>query len=214
MIKKMYFCVNIICQLFASIFIQDLFLEASCRERNMTSLDGSFSDAVVTVTFKRLQTYFVVNLVIPTVLLLGISSLTFFIPGEIGEKLSFGVTVTLSLCVNLTIFTDFIPMTSKTFPKLFTYILSSILLSCISLVLATVSVNFVKINNNSKDESQVAAFESTFTNMALKELTNRVCLNKTKKKITNRKFDIVIGFIYMLGVTMYSVIFFATMSHN
>ena len=180
----------------------------------MTSLDGSFSDAVVTVTFKRLQTYFVVNLVIPTVLLLGISSLTFFIPGEIGEKLSFGVTVTLSLCVNLTIFTDFIPMTSKTFPKLFTYILSSILLSCISLVLATVSVNFVKINNNSKDESQVAAFESPFTNMALKELTNRVCLNKTKKKITNRKFDIVIGFIYMLGVTMYSVIFFATMSHN
>ena len=110
----------------------------------------SFSDAVITVTFKRLPTYFVINLVIPTVLLLGISSLTFFIPGEIGEKLSYGVTVTLSLCVNLTIFTDFMPMTSKTFPRLFTYILSSIILSCMSMVLATISVNFVQLSKTAK----------------------------------------------------------------
>ena len=173
---------------------------------------GAFSAAVITLTFKRLETFFVINLIIPTVLLLGISSLTFFIPGEIGEKLSYGATVTLSLCVNLTIFTDFIPMTSKTFPKLFTFILSSIVLSCISMVLATFSVNFDEISRNSTDENKTAAFESQSSGMALNELAYRVCPDKTKKMTQLRKVDTVIGFIYLMGVTIYSVIFFISMS--
>ena len=80
------------------------------------------------------------------------------------------------------------------------------------MVLAAVSVNFVKINKNSNDENKTKAFEAPFTNMALNELANRASSNKIEEKMTLRKIDTIIGFIYLVGVTAYSVLFFISMS--
>ena len=96
----------------------------------MDSSDGihSCGRISVSVVYKRLSLFYVENLILPNALLLALSSLTFFIPGDNGEKISFGVTVTLALCVNLTLVTSFVPQTSTTFPRICTYFFLSIVL--------------------------------------------------------------------------------------
>ena len=91
--------------------------------------------------YKRLPGFYVRNLLLPNALLLSLSGLIFFLPCEGGERVGFGITVTLALCVNLVIVIEFIPETSKTIPEICDYFLVSIFLSGCSLLLAAVILN-------------------------------------------------------------------------
>ena len=51
------------------------------------------------------------------------------------------MTLTLALCVNLMIVTEFIPETSKTIPEVCNYFLCNIFLSSASIAMATLSIN-------------------------------------------------------------------------
>ena len=97
----------------------------------------------MSLTFKRLSSFFVKNLIIPHTLILFLSTLIFFIPGQVGEKITFGITVTLTIVVNLSIVSEFLPHSSTSYPKLYQFYLCSVVLSGLSLVLSTISVNLV-----------------------------------------------------------------------
>ena len=58
-----------------------------------------------------------------------------------GDRIGFGVTLTLALCVNLMIVTEFIPETSKTIPEVCNYFLCNMFLSSASIAMATFSIN-------------------------------------------------------------------------
>ena len=50
---------------------------------------------------------------VPNAALLFLSGLTFFLPPELGERVGYGVTILLAMCVNLIVVTEFLPETSK-----------------------------------------------------------------------------------------------------
>ena len=116
-------------------------LETSCVRTASVYPTGKFSSLVFTIRYERMNSFYIRNIVLPNAVLLALSSLTFFIPNNLGERVSFGITVTLALCVNLIIVIDFIPETSKTIPNICNYFLVSIFLSGFSIMLAMISIN-------------------------------------------------------------------------
>ena len=63
-----------------------------------------------------LQLYYVLNVIIPTILLNILSLLVFHLPVESGEKLSLGVTVMLAYTVVLLIILDLTPASGQNLP--------------------------------------------------------------------------------------------------
>ena len=175
--------------------------------------------------------FYVRNLILPNGLLLALSSLTFFIPGEAGERIGFGVTVTLALCVNLIIVIDFIPETSKTIPNLCSYFLTSIFLSGFSLLLATLSLNIQGWKSKKLSNSGILKIQGGKVTPDMPSEIPDVCtgLTTSEKKfhqkllqlrqmlkffgkrlintLTSAKMDKVVGFLYILGTTTYTLLF-------
>ncbi|XP_076105717.1 neuronal acetylcholine receptor subunit alpha-6-like [Mytilus galloprovincialis] len=75
-----------------------------------------------TINLRRKPTYYIVNIVIPLKFLGILNSLVFIIPADAGEKMSYSVTVFLSLAVFLTIITAQLPVNSESTPILSIYI--------------------------------------------------------------------------------------------
>ena len=230
------------------------FPDTSCIRHEATYSTGRYSSLVFSMTYERLFSFYIRNLILPNAVLLFLSGLTFFIPCELGDRVGYGVTVTLALCVNLIIVIDFIPETSKTIPNVCNYFLVSIFLSGVSLIMATVSINLNWIYSNilpkikrKATEQKNAALDEPMENKSgslgndeagqgvFDILQNsrtqlrkpafgkvndedssspRDCCAMVNIKMksffsrsTIRKIDGVLGAMYMIGSTLYTVLF-------
>ena len=72
-------------------------------------------------TFKRKSLYYMVNIVLPLVLLLVLSFGVFWLPPESGEKVSLGITVLLAASVFQLILSDKTPVSSNVIPRISEY---------------------------------------------------------------------------------------------
>uniref|UniRef100_A0A1I8JJA1 Neur_chan_LBD domain-containing protein n=1 Tax=Macrostomum lignano TaxID=282301 RepID=A0A1I8JJA1_9PLAT len=82
---------------------------------------GIYDTAVLRVQFKRLPTFYIINLMLPSILLLGISTLAFCLPPECGERVSFSITIVLSMCVFLQLVGNYTPTQSESVPLITWY---------------------------------------------------------------------------------------------
>ncbi len=71
-----------------------------------------YTHVLFTIHFKRRSMYYVFNLVMPCVLISGITVLGFVLPSDSGEKVSLGITVLLSLTVFLLLIAESMPPSS------------------------------------------------------------------------------------------------------
>ena len=127
-----------------------------------------------TVTFHRLHEFYTRTLLLPNASLLSLTGLIFFLPAQSGERIGFGITLTLSLCVNLLVVTGYVPETSKTIPKVCTYFLMSIFLSAAAIILAVVSINihvWLEIRRQKRTVDQKSELKSSFLNSSTNPLT-------------------------------------------
>ncbi|XP_045174263.2 neuronal acetylcholine receptor subunit alpha-6-like [Mercenaria mercenaria] len=76
-------------------------------------LDGYFSQYTVTFHLKRRSVFFLVNAVVPVILISFLNVLVFFLPVESGERVSYAITVFLALAVFMTIVSENLPKNSK-----------------------------------------------------------------------------------------------------
>ncbi|XP_075897532.1 5-hydroxytryptamine receptor 3A [Nelusetta ayraudi] len=95
-----------------------------------------------TVTIRRKPLLYVVNLIVPLLYLLVLDVASFFIHASKGEKLSFKITVLLSISVLLLILQDMLPSTEDILPYIATYFVAVFALVGIS-VLESMLVLFV-----------------------------------------------------------------------
>ena len=160
--------------------------------------------------------FYVQNIILPTGILLALSSLIFFLPSELSDRIGYGITVTLALCVNLVIVIDFIPETSRTIPSLCTYFLVCICLSGFSILLSTVSLNIAssKSQTENSTDSEAVVHEHGVNGKPRKVDKQVSKLGKFFEKQFNLKiqeptklFDRVAGVIYLLITTAYTVYF-------
>ena len=73
-------------------------------ERNLLSYDcceGKFSDVTYHLELRRRTLFYMMNFILPCVLIAVLTLLVFLLPPESGERMSFGVTVLLSFTILL-----------------------------------------------------------------------------------------------------------------
>ncbi|XP_022087676.1 neuronal acetylcholine receptor subunit alpha-10-like [Acanthaster planci] len=99
-----------------------------------------YTDVVYTMHFKRRSLYYVFNLVMPCVLVAGITILGFVLPADSGEKVSLGITVLLSLTVFLLLIAESMPPSSHV-PVIGQYYAATMLLVSISIMLTVIVLN-------------------------------------------------------------------------
>ena len=68
--------------------------------------------------FQRQPEYYLLNILIPTIILSTLSLVVFLIPIDAGEKMSLGITILLSFSVFMLILSDNTPQTSENVPVL------------------------------------------------------------------------------------------------
>ena len=71
-----------------------------------------------TIYMRRKPLYYVMNIMLPCLMLSLLDLLVFCLPPESGEKVSLGITVLLSFSVFLLVIADNVPQTSETAPLL------------------------------------------------------------------------------------------------
>ena len=208
-------------------------LETSCKRLEENFQEKRFSQLQFELVFERLNTFYVKNLLLPNALLLGVTALVFFLPVDCGERIGYGVTLTLALCVNLMIVTEYIPETSRTFPDVGNYLLNSIILSTLAIILAALSINAHDWYENRREEDEDDDDEHPGENNKanhskeweeekerrakeswLEWIRNKRFLEQTGEYSPITKIDWFVGVIYFLIVNLYSLFFVISLAYR
>lgn len=78
--------------------------------------DEAYHDIKFFFHIRRRTLYYTYNVIIPCVMLSGLTCLTFYLPTESGEKVSLGLTVLLSFSVFMLLIAEAMPATSEFIP--------------------------------------------------------------------------------------------------
>ena len=113
-------------------------------------------ESKITFTFnlRRKPQYYVINIILPVVLLGLLNGLVFIIPAETGEKSGYSITVFLSLAVYLTLISAILPITSEEVSVLGIYLLFQVIVGVIVLFVTTIQLRL----NSRSSSIPVAGF--------------------------------------------------------
>ena len=78
--------------------------------------DSGYSHVIFTLHLKRRYKFYLMNIVLPCLMLSVLIMIGFFLPPEAGEKISLGISVLLAFTVFLMMIADNIPRTSLAIP--------------------------------------------------------------------------------------------------
>ena len=109
-------------------------------ERIEDTRDGRSWYIVYTVVLKRKWMFYVLNVILPILLVSTLNSLVLVLPVECGEKMSVSVTAFLTLAVFMTLIQDSLSSNSDTVPYLAIYLATQMILSIMVVILSAVIV--------------------------------------------------------------------------
>ncbi|XP_059159005.1 neuronal acetylcholine receptor subunit alpha-3-like [Physella acuta] len=146
------------------------FIDGSSRVYNLSTGSSLLPSLEMKFELKRRSTYLLLNVVLPIIFLSLLNLLVFIIPVESGERISYSITVLLSLTVFYSLIGSQMPSTSLTTPKITIYI--GILLSFSMLsVVATVIIVF--LHHREEQETIHLKAKENFQNILTKVTSNR-----------------------------------------
>lgn len=99
-------------------------------------LDETKTTLNFSITIERKPLFLAINVILPIVFMSFLNAIVFFIPAESGERISYNITVFLSIAVFLTLVSDNLPKTSDPM-ALFSFYILSILVISICIIFAT-----------------------------------------------------------------------------
>ena len=98
------------------------------------------SRATFTFHLKRRQQYIIINVVIPILFLCILNTLVFLMPVESGERISYSITVMLSIAVFMTIVSDTLPKTSEPASLYSYFLLVNLIMSALITVVSIMNL--------------------------------------------------------------------------
>lgn len=116
------------------------------------------------IVLKRRPTFVLMNLLLPTLLIMLINIFTFLLPPDSGERVSFSTTVLLTLIVFLTIISEKFPSTSFPTAYLSYFLLTEVFISALATIC---SIIVVKIHSKGTSNQPVSCTVSKFTTCVL-----------------------------------------------
>ena len=98
---------------------------------------------------QRNPQYLIINVIMPILFLNLLNALVFVLPTESGERVSYSITVLLSIAVFMTIVSDILPRTSKPMPIISYVLLGSLFISSLITVITVLNL---RLFNKKEDE--------------------------------------------------------------
>ncbi|XP_012940616.1 neuronal acetylcholine receptor subunit alpha-7-like [Aplysia californica] len=100
---------------------------------------------------KRRSSFFVLNVLVPTMFISALSSTVFILPEDSGERASFAVTILMSLSVFLSIVSGELPQNSNDFPLIFTYLFSLLTHSGVTVLATVIQLRYIQTKKAATD---------------------------------------------------------------
>lgn len=131
---------------------------SAITEDFVPAIDGNYSNVIFTMTLKRRQLYFVLNLILPCVLLSVMTCFVFLLPALSGERVGLAITLLLAFSVFQLQVAGYLPMNSLSSTILTDFILTSMFFNGIALI-ATI---FILRLSEKEDQSVPPWMEKLF----------------------------------------------------
>lgn len=103
-----------------------------------------YLDITFNITMRRKTLFYTVNLILPCVIISGLSVVVFYLPPDSGEKISLSISIVLSLGVFFLLLSEIIPPTSLAIPLLGKYLIFTLILVnfSVGVTILVINVNF------------------------------------------------------------------------
>uniref|UniRef100_H2YDT4 Uncharacterized protein n=1 Tax=Ciona savignyi TaxID=51511 RepID=H2YDT4_CIOSA len=111
------------------------------HERKYNCCPEIYPDVTYSFHIRRLPLFYMINLIIPCLLISFLTVLVFYLPSDCGEKITLCISVLLSLTVFLLVITEIIPSTSLVIPLIGQYLLFTMIFVTLSIVITVFVLN-------------------------------------------------------------------------
>ncbi|XP_020917719.1 neuronal acetylcholine receptor subunit alpha-9-II isoform X2 [Exaiptasia diaphana] len=102
--------------------------------------EGAYSEIRFEIKLRRRTLYYMMNFILPCILIAVLTLLVFLLPFESGERMSFGVTVLLSFTILILMLKNKLPPTSKAIPLIAVYYACTIIEVSLAMIVACLAM--------------------------------------------------------------------------
>lgn len=173
------------------------------RSSSMVENTGVEVKVTFSLAVKRKPHYFILNMMMPVLLLSVLNLFTFAIPCDSGERISYSITVWLSFAVFLTVITANLPQSSNSISVIAVYGIMQLFITTIVVITSAIQIRI----NSYSEEKKMPKIWKRFASVC----KNTVKICPVEKEITVCWKDVVSALDFVFFWTCFIVNFLITL---
>ncbi|CAC5400440.1 CHRNA6 [Mytilus coruscus] len=149
--------------------------------------DLTYSELLFSLHVQRLPGYYLMSVIFPVIITAVLTSVTFMLPVESGEKVGYILTVLLALAVLLTLFSDSLPTTSKHTSVLVIFLTVTLGLASFVIVLTVLIIRLYHKPDSDAMPRWVNGFANKCRRLICKTATVELSDDKVSRKVNTKQ---------------------------